>query len=289
MATETYGNTGMTPDRRWQEIASTPEEGIDLAEAALTIAADEYRDLDIPRYLARIDELAGALRQRLRRDISVTETIIALNHYLFDELGFSGNAADYYDPRNSYLNDVIERRLGIPITLSIVYIEIGQRLGLALRGVSFPGHFLVRCTLRDGAVVLDPYARGASLGIDDLRERLRVVRAGAGQVSDDELRRMLGAAAKKEILARVLRNLKAIHWQKRELERALSAATRIIALAPRAAEEYRDRGAMYLELECFRAALSDYEQYLQLLPRADDAEAVKEKVAELQQLAARLN
>ena len=279
----------MTVDRRWQEIASASDENIDLAEAALMIAAEAYRDLDISHYLARIDELAATLRQRLRRDISATDTLIALNHYLFEELGFAGNAADYYDPRNSYLNDVLERRLGIPITLSIVYMEVGQRLGLGLRGVSFPGHFLVKCAVRDGAVVLDPYSRGASLGIDDLRQRLRAVQSGTAGATDDDLRRMLAAAGKKDILARVLRNLKAIHRQKNELERALSAATRIIALDARSAEEYRDRAAIYHELECFRAALSDYEHYLRLRPRALDVDAVKEKVAELQQLAARLN
>src|SRR5262245_30254210 len=133
---------GLSPDSFWQDIAERPEQDIELAEAALAIAAEEYRGLDIPHYLARIDEMAGALRQRLRRDIGVTDTIIALNHYLFEELGFAGNAADYYDPRNSYLNDVLDRKLGIPITLSIVYMEVGQRVGLALRGVSFPGHFL---------------------------------------------------------------------------------------------------------------------------------------------------
>jgi len=254
----------MSMDRRWEEIVSRPEESIDLAEAALAIAAEEYRGLDIPDYLARIDEMGATLRQRLRRDITTTETIIALNHYLFDELGFSGNATDYYDPRNSYLNEVLDRRLGIPITLSIVYVEVGRRAGLGLRGVS--------------------------LGMDDLRQRIRAVQGGgAAQASDDELRRMLVAAGKKDILARVLRNLKAIYLQKREMERALSASMRLIALDPRTAEEYRDRGAIYHELECFRAALVDYERYLQLRPRADDAQAVKERLAELQQLAARLN
>jgi len=279
----------MSLDRRWQEIATASEESIDLAEAALMIAAEAYRDLDIPYYLARIDEMARTLKQRLRRDIAAAETILALNRYLFEELGFSGNAVDYYDPRNSYLNEVLDRRLGIPITLSMVYIEVGRRTGLALRGVSFPGHFLVKCAMRDGVVVLDPYSRGSSLGIDELRQRVRAMQSGAREASDDDLRRMLSAASKKEILARVLRNLKAIHLQKGETERALAAAMRIIALDPRAAEEYRDRAAIYHELECFRAALLDYEEYLRLRPGAGDAEAVKEKVAELQRLAARLN
>ena len=279
----------MNPTPRWEDIAARQEDDIDLAEAALAIAAEEYRELNIPHYLARIDEMAATLRQRLRGDITTTETIIALNHYLFDELGFTGNAADYYDPRNSYLNEVLDRRLGIPITLSIVYVEIGQRIGLALHGVSFPGHFLVKCKVRNGTIVLDPYVRGASLGMDDLRQRIRAVQGEAVQASDDDLRRMLGAAGKKDILARVLRNLKGIYRQKRELERALSASMRIISLDPRAAEEYRDRGATYFELECFRAALTDYERYLQLRPKADDVETVREKVAELQRLAARLN
>ena len=282
-------SSGRLPLLRFEDIAAREEEDIDLAEAALAIAAEEYRDLNIPHYLARIEEMAATLKQRLRRDITTTDTIIALNHYLFDELGFTGNAADYYDPRNSYLNEVLDRRLGIPITLSIVYVEIGQRVGLALRGVSFPGHFLVKCAVRNGTIVLDPYVRGASLGMDDLRQRIGAVRGEALQASDDDLRRMLAAAGKKDILARVLRNLKGIYRQKRELERALSASMRIIALDPRAAEEYRDRGATYFELECFRAALTDYERYLQLRPKADDVEAVREKVAELQRLAARLN
>ena len=138
----------MNSARRWKELAC-PEEGIDLAEGALLIAADEYRGLDVRRYLARLEEMGTALKRRLRSDISATEALIALNRYVFDELGFSGNSDDYYDPRNSFLNDVIDRRLGIPITLSVVYIEIGTRVGLALQGVSFPAHFLVKCAVRD--------------------------------------------------------------------------------------------------------------------------------------------
>jgi len=274
---------------QWSEIAAREEEDIDLAEAALVIAAEEYRDLDILHYLRRIDEMAATLKRRLRLDISTPETIIALNRYLFDELGFSGNAADYYDPRNSFLNEVIERRLGIPITLSMVYVEIGRRLGLALRGISFPGHFLVKCTVRDGALVLDPYANGASLGLDDLRQRLHVLRSGAGDPSDDDMRALLAPAKKKEILARVLRNLKSIYLQKEDLGRALSASARIILLDPRGAEEYRNRAEIYFDLECFRAALADYREYIALRPKAEDAEAVRDKIAELQALAARLN
>ena len=278
----------MTSAERWKEIVAGPDEEIDLAEAALLIAAPEYPGLDVPDYLARLAEMAAALKRRLRGDISPTETLIALNRYLFDELGFGANAGDYYDPRNSFVNEVIDRRLGIPITLALIHIEIGRRIGLALHGVAFPGHFLVKCTLRDGAVVLDPYARGASLGMEDLQQRLRVLRGGA-LPSTDMVRHMLAAAGKKSILARMLRNLKVIYRERGDLARALAATDRIIGLEPGSAEEYRDRAGLYLDLECFRAALSDFRNYLMLKPGAEDAAVVQRRVVELQRIAARLN
>jgi len=278
----------MSPARRWQEIVAVPEEEIDLAEAVLVIAAHEYPGLDVAAYLARIAEWAETLKRRLRRDIGPTDALIALNRYLYDELGFSGNDADYYDPRNSYLNEVLDRRIGIPITLALVQVEIGRRIGLVLHGVSFPGHFLVKCVVRDGVVVLDPYARGASLSLDDLQQRLKALRGGVAP-PPDLAQHMLAAAGKKEILARMLRNLKSVYLERRDLARALAAADRIIELVPRAAEEYRDRAGIYFDLECFRAALSDFRNYLMLKPGAEDAAAVQRRVVELQQIAARLN
>jgi regulator of sirC expression with transglutaminase-like and TPR domain len=278
----------MPPTAPWKEIVAGPEEEIDLAEAALVLAAHEYPDLDVAACLARIDVWAETLKRRLRRDISPADTLMALNRYLFDELGFAGNAADYYDPRNSYLNDVMERRIGIPITLSLLFIEVGRRVGLALHGVSFPGHFLVKCTVRDGVVVLDPYARGASLSLDDLRQRLGAMRGGM-EPAPERIQHLLAPAGKKEILVRLLRNLKAIYRERRDLARALAAADRVIEVAPRAADEYRERAAIYLELECFRAALSDFRDYLMLKPGAEDAAVVRRRVVELQQIAGRLN
>jgi regulator of sirC expression with transglutaminase-like and TPR domain len=278
----------MNPAERWKEVVAGPEEEIDLAEAALLIAAHEYPGLDVFAYLRRLQDLGTELKRRLRRDIGPTDAVIALNRYLFDELGFGGNTQDYYDPRNSFLSDVLDRRLGIPITLSIVYVEIGRRLGLALHGVSFPGHFLVKCAARDGVIVLDPYERGASLSIEDLQRRLRVLRGGSAP-PPDVARHMLAAAGKKDILARMLRNLKSIYLERRDPARALAAADRIIALEPRAADEYRDRATLYLELECHRAALSDLRNYLMLKPDAGDAASVHRRVVELQQIAARLN
>ncbi|MDP2239417.1 MAG: tetratricopeptide repeat protein [Burkholderiales bacterium] len=279
---------GLMAAEHWQRIAAAPDPQVNLVEAALVIAAGEYQQLDIDGYLGRIEDLAVQFRRRLRQDIPPTEIIIALNHYFFDELNFSGNSVEFYDPRNSFLNDVIERKLGIPITLSILYIEIGRRAGLKLRGVSFPGSFLVKCSVRDGAIVLDPYAGGASLSIEDLRQRLRTLRNGT-DIAPEVVKSMITAASNKEILARILRNLKGIYMNQDEMMKALSAVDRIIAVEPGAASEYRDRGRIYLKLECFRAALMDLRHYLQLEPRADDADVVKQQVSELQQVASRLN
>jgi regulator of sirC expression with transglutaminase-like and TPR domain len=278
----------MAAEARWQEIAAAPDERIDLAEAALVIASREYPDLDITRYRARIDEMGATLRGRLPEDMSRAERILALNRYLFDELGFSGNAAEYYDARNSYLNEVLDRKLGIPITLCVVYLEIGRRIGLRLHGVAFPGHFLVKCQVRDGAIVLDPYSKGSSLSLDDLCARLRSLGDGVDP-EPDQIRTMLAVASNKEILARILRNLKGIYLEHREFTKAVAAMDRLVALAPRTADEYRDRGRVYLGLECFRAALADFRSYLALKPDAEDAKIVQRKAAELEQIASRLN
>ncbi len=284
---------GVSPEARaaqeWRRIARMRDEDVSLAEGALWIAAEEYPGLVVDDHLARLHEMAARLRGRLRADVATAEKLMALNHYLFDELGFAGNTDDYYDPRNSFLNEVLERRLGIPITLGVVYIEVGRRIGIGLQGVSFPGHFLVKCALRDGVVVLDPYSRGVSLGVDELQLRLRA--AGSdGDVDEAILAHLLSAASNKEVLARMLRNLKGVYARQGDWLRALSSSERLIALKPDdAGEEYRDRGGIYLELECFRAALGDFGTYLKQCPGAPDAENVRAQVAELAARVARLN
>jgi regulator of sirC expression with transglutaminase-like and TPR domain len=280
--------TAETAERdRWTRIAETSDE-VSLAEGALLIAAEEYHDLDVDSYLQRIQDMGATLRRRLRSDISTTEALIALNRYVFEELGFSGNADDYYDPRNSYLNDVIERKLGVPITLAVLYIEIGRCIGLPLHGVSFPSHFLVKCVLRDGAIILDPYARGASLGLEDLQQRLQAIAKGL-ELDHAALNTMLATASPRDVFARMLRNLRAIYLSRGDRLKALSASNRILTLMPNAAEEYRDRAQLYLELECFRAALGDFRSYLRLKPDAHDSDIVTRHIAELAPVAARLN
>ena len=272
---------------RFRELIDLPDEDIDLAEAALLIAKNADQDLDVGRYLARIDQLAKQLSARLSQRSGDTERILSLNRFLFEDQGFGPNLEDYYDLRNSFLNQVLERRLGIPISLSILYMEVGRRIGLQLHGVSFPGHFLVKCKLSEGSVILDPYCGGISLSLHDLQQRLREARGG--EVSRAIVAGMLVSANKKEILARMLRNLKAIYLEKRDHVHVLSVMEWIIVLAPADASQMRDRGLLYLQLECFRAALEDLQRYLVLAPGADDVDEIRHRVLDLRHATARLN
>jgi len=260
----------------------------DLAEASLMLAQDIYPDVDIPAYLGRLDDIAVAIKKRIADDAFAEQKVIALNYYLFNEMRFSGNVEDYYDPRNSYLNEVMERRTGIPITLAIVYLEVGKRLGLNLKGVSFPGHFLVKLAVKRGQLVLDPFTGGEAQSEADLRQRLaQVLPAGkAGQAHLDEY---LEAATPRQIVARVLRNLKNIYLQTGKLESALAVMHRMLLVVPESAEELRDRGLIYQRLECFRPALSDLQNYLRRRPDAPDAAEIHGKIVELGQAAVRLN
>jgi len=273
--------------RRFEQLISADEEDIPLSEAALLIASHRYPDLDVQHYLDRLDAIADGLRPRVEDGSSPSQRIVTLNRYLFQELGFAPNADDYYDPRNSLLNEVLDRRLGIPITLSILYMDIGSRIGLPLQGVCFPGHFLVKCRLPEGTVVLDPYSSGISLGLADLQRRLREARGG--EVSRAIIAGLLVGANKREILLRVLRNLKAIYLRSRQFDHALAVMDWIVRAAPDQAPELRDRGMVYQELDCFRAAIADFERYLELAPRSGDADEVRQRLIELQRSAARLN
>jgi len=272
---------------RFRDLIDRSDDEIDLAEAALLIAKGANADLDVAHYLSRIEALAGALARRFTDSTSQTDRILALNQFLFEEQGFAPSIENYYDPRNSFLNEVLERRVGIPISLSVLYIEVGRRAGLPLSGVSFPGHFLVKCKVNDGLIVLDPYCRGVSLSLHDLQQRLREVRGG--EVSRAIVAGMLVAANKKQILARMLRNLKAIYLEREDYNMALSAMEWIITLTPADALEVRDRGLLYAKLECARAALDDLQRYLELAPDAEDVQEMRSRVIELRQAAARLN
>jgi regulator of sirC expression with transglutaminase-like and TPR domain len=272
---------------RLRQIVSGPDEDISLAEAALLIAGHGYPDLNVAAYLSRIEELAYMLNLRIDEDDSVPERISALNQFLFGDLGFAPNPEDYYDPRNSFLNEVLERRTGIPITLCVIYMELGRKIGLPLQGVSFPGHFLVKCAVPEGAIVLDPYSGGISLGLADLQKRLREVRGG--EVSRAIVAELLVSASNKEIVVRLLRNLKAIYLRGHNLDRALPIVNWIVATMPEQIPELRDRGMIYRELECSRAALADFEEYLKRSPSCEDVDDIRQRIIELRRDAARLN
>jgi regulator of sirC expression with transglutaminase-like and TPR domain len=273
--------------QRFEQYLCGRDEDIPLTEAALLVASHRYPDLDVAHYLDRIDAIARGIHSRVEQEPSLQKRIVALNHYLFHDLGFSPNTDDYYDPKNSFLNDVLERRLGIPITLGILYIDAGGRIGLPLQGICFPGHFLVKCKTGDGLVILDPYAGGLSLSMTDLQRRLREARGG--EVSKAIVAGMLVGATNKEILLRMLRNLKAIYLRNSELDQALAIMRWIVCAAPDQPSEIRDRGMVYQEMDCFRAAISDFEHYLELAPSSDDALEIQQRLVDLRRCASRLN
>jgi regulator of sirC expression with transglutaminase-like and TPR domain len=281
------------PQDRFAELMARDEAEIDLARACLLIAEDAYPGLDVDGYLGEIERFAARLRARLLPGESAEDRVVALNRFLFDDLGFSGNADHYYDPRNSYLNEVLDRRTGIPITLSVLYMEIGRRVGLALEGVSFPGHFLVRLRLRGAMLVLDPFSGGEALSEADLRERLkRVIPEGATggvPVGELPLDSFLEPAGKRQILARLLRNLKGIYLGADRPQRLLDVLNRTLIVTPEAHGELRERGLLYERMEAYRAALKDLQDYAALEPEAPDLEDLRAKLVELSARCSRLN
>jgi regulator of sirC expression with transglutaminase-like and TPR domain len=275
------------------DLLAEKDERIELARACLLIAEDAYPGLDIERYTTELERLALQLRDRLPRAAGAEEKILALNQFLFGDLGYTGNADDYYDPRNSYLNEVIDRRTGIPITLSVLYMELGRRIGLPLEGISFPGHFLVRLRLRGGMLVLDPFAGGEPQSEDELRQRLeRVIprdATGGIPVRELPLEQFLEPASNRQILARILRNLKSIYRQAEMPERMLDVLNRALVVTPDSSSDLRDRGIVYERLQAYRAALRDLTDYVAREPDADDLDEIRARLIELASLCARLN
>lgn len=273
---------------RLHELVRGPDQDLDLAEAALLLAKSEYPALDIPAYLAQLDDLAARLRERLPGSADLEQRLVSLNEFLFEELGFSGNTDNYYDPRNSFLNEVLDRKLGIPITLCILYMEIGRRVGLELEGVSFPGHFLVKFATDEGDVVLDPFAGGVPLTEEELVDRLEET-YGQHRIANSSLPQLLAAASKRDILVRMLRNLKVIYLHHERFEKALEVINQILLISPELAEEVRERGELYERLECHRSALLDYQRYLRLEPQAPDLADIRNRIIALEPTAQRLN
>ncbi len=278
----------MDASHAFAQCVNTPETGLDLGRAALLIAQTEYPDLDIDRYLKRLNALAAEVRWRLQPPYSATTALAAMNHILFEEQGFSGNVEDYYDPRNSFLNDVLDRKLGIPITLSVLYMEIGRRLDIRLQGVSFPGYFLVKLDLEDGDLVLDPFRGGAPLNGAELANRLAAF-FQSPRPRGQALSHLLRGVGKKDILARMLRNLRVIYLRNEDFTRALTIANWILTLCPESAPDIRERAVILDLLECFLAAARDYRRYIDLAPHADDYATVAHRLSDLHDVIVRLN
>lgn len=265
------------PYREFRQAADRPEEQIDLGRAALTIALPEYPASDVSAYLGRINDLALEVAERAGADADAFRSIAALNFVLFERHGFRGNRDDYYDPKNSFLNQVIERKTGIPITLSVLYMEVAARVGLTVDGVGFPGHFMVRAQAEGNEIVIDPYNSGDIKTEEDLAAMLQQMYGG----KLDFRREFLAPVSKKQILTRMLTNLKAIYAKANDMVKTLAVLDRLLILEPGSAADTRDRGVVYTRLECFGQAKDDFERYLQLAPDADDAAAIREQLVEL--------
>lgn len=249
------------------------DERIDLVRAALTIARTEYPDLDIEKYVRCVDALARRVGARIPEAGDAAQTIAALNHVLFEEEGFRGNRENYYDPRNSFLNDVLERKLGIPISLAVVYMEVARRVGFPLFGVGMPGHFLLKHYDVEGRqVLIDCFEGGHILSDSDCQQRLDEIYSGQLPLQPD----FLMAVSRRQILTRVLNNLKTVYLSTRNFKKALPLVDLVLVIYPRSPEDVKQRALLRYSLNLMRGAAEDLEQYLKMSPDASDADDIRQ-------------
>ena len=250
------------------------DEQFPLLEAAVSVAQDEYPDLDVQQVLGDVDQLLARVKRRLPADASPLQRLRALNQFFFRDLNFGGNINDYYDPDNSYLNAVLKTRRGIPISLAVLWLELAAGMGLNARGVAFPGHFMVKVNLPKGQVLIDPFT-GQSLSREELAERLEPFRQRSGLVDEFEvpIGLYLQSVPSRDIIARMLRNLKEIHKTQQDWQRLIAVQDRLIVLHPEAWTEYRDRGLALAEHGHTSRAVPDLELYLDHAEDALDLDA----------------
>lgn len=260
----------------YQEIQQS-DELIDLAKAALYIAQEEYPELDPEEYLNSLNTMAIEAEERLSLRRYPLRVIQTLNQYLYDDLGFAGNTQNYYDPRNSFFNEVIDRRLGIPITLSLIYLEIARRIDFPMVGIGMPGHFLIRPNFPDMEIFVDTFNRGDILFMEDCQTKLSQLYQKNVPLQPE----FLAPVTHRQFLVRMLTNLKQIYIEKQELEKALAAVERILLLFPGVAFELRDRGLLCYRLGRFSEAVSDLESYLAKAPDAFDALIIRRLLTQL--------
>ncbi len=256
------------PIQDFARLMQRAEEEFNLDEAALLIARTEYPELNVPDQLARLDALAFRLHCDLSRP--AIEIIASMNKLLFDKEQFRGNEEEYDDPRNSYLNDVLDRKLGIPISLSIIYIEVARRRGLPVMGLSFPGHFLVKYRTDHNGILIDPYRRGRILTRQDCQELLKAQFGDEAELKPE----YFAASTKKQILARMLNNLKGSYVRRHDFTRVLTLVQLALGVDPESSQQLHDRGMIYFLMRRFKEAQTDFKTYLNLTPR-DHPQAVE--------------
>jgi regulator of sirC expression with transglutaminase-like and TPR domain len=271
--------------KTFQQLVTLPDAGIPLAEAALIMACEEYPQLELSPYLDKLDQMADATRQALAPSDSPIDTAAKINAVLFETYGFRGNTEDYYDPRNSFFNDVLDRRVGIPITLSTVYIEVARRLHFPIVGVGMPGHFIVKYWDRREEFFLDPFNRGEILSREDCRNRIHERYGDAIEFSD----RLLGRATNRQILWRMLNNLKDIYLKAHATDKCLSIVDMMLMVDSEDLIQVRDRGLLRFQLRQFDGAGRDLEHYLQHAPNAEDRVEIENHLKELKRIRASMN
>jgi len=269
---------------RFAELVAGGDDQMNLAEAALLIAAEEYPRMDVELYLDRLEQFADLARTEAADAQNPLEIITALNTTLFERLGFHGNRENYYDPRNSYLNDVIDRRTGIPITLTIVYIDVAKRIGFSIMGVGMPFHFLAKHQSEDGDLFIDTFNSGRLLGPAGCKELIKQMSGGSVELQSSHLEEV----TKKQILTRVLSNLLGI-YSTSDHRRALSVIDRLLLINPESAMYTRDRGLLLAKVGDGKNAIAELERYIEQMPEAPDAELIREQIRSIRQNQARLN
>jgi regulator of sirC expression with transglutaminase-like and TPR domain len=261
--------------KRFREIAVLPDGALDLVEASLVIALEDEPRLDIERYLQQVGEWSTALRERLEGSRDIVRTIESINRLLFEEEGFHGEDEDYYDPRSALLSQTLDKHAGLPISLSILYIEICRRVGMEASGVSLPGRFLVKFSGEFGQIVVDPFDGGRVLSTVELQKLLDEIYGGGVRLREHHLR----SFRSKEILARELAHLKAAYLARHDLPRAAASIDRLLILDANDPFEVHDRASLAVQMHEYRAAIECFERYLALMPHADDFTRVREQIA----------
>jgi regulator of sirC expression with transglutaminase-like and TPR domain len=259
------------------------DEHFPLTEAAVAVAQHAYPDLDVQGVLDKIDHWGNKLKKQITSDTPPIQRLQLLKHFFYQELGFGPNQNDFYAPENSYLHQIIENRRGIPISLAILMMELGQQIGLNIRGVSFPNHFMMRISLQQGEIIMDPLT-GDSLSKNQLQEMLDPYLDAKGYRGELSLplNIFLRASSPREILSRFMRNLKMIYSEDERWERLLGIQERLVILLPDSSEEIRDRGLIFAQLEYIRPAIADLHHYLGEMPGAEDAADIREHIATLE-------